>query len=91
MPAHIIDNPSKITKAFIQIAVWAGPIMTFPQLYNIYILNQSQGVSTISWSAYTIVSIIWLYHGIRIQDRPLIINSLLYSIQSGLVVIGTLV
>jgi uncharacterized protein with PQ loop repeat len=79
---------SKISKILIQLADWGGPIMTFPQLYQIFILQQSQGVSVISWLAYTIVSVIWLWHGYRIQDRSLMINSAIYAVQCGLIAVG---
>lgn len=49
-----------------------GPIMTIPQVWNIWIEQNASGVSPISWSAYLIVSMFWLTYGITHKEKPII-------------------
>jgi uncharacterized protein with PQ loop repeat len=44
-------------------------IMTILQVWAIWIGHQAAGVSILSWSAYLVSALLWLWFGIRRHDR----------------------
>ena len=77
-------------KILMLIAVYAGPIMTVPQVWEIYVNNKVEGVSLISWLSYAVVSVIWTRHGWKRKDISLLINNTIYAILCSMVAIGVL-
>jgi uncharacterized protein with PQ loop repeat len=65
----------------------ASPLMTIPQIYDVWVLNRLDGVSVTSWSGYLLFSFVWLAYGIVHKDRPIIVSSMLWVIAEGLVVL----
>jgi uncharacterized protein with PQ loop repeat len=70
--------------------VMFGPVMTIPQLWNIWIDKNAAGVSAISWGAYMVTSTFWLIYGIMHKEKPIIFSSCLWIILQALIVLGTL-
>ncbi len=68
-----------------------GPLMTLPQLYNIWIDKNAAGVSALSWGAYAVIALVWLAYGITHIEKPIILNSGLWVFLEILVVVGTLI
>ncbi len=68
-------------------AIAFGPLMTIPQVYEIWI-NGNKGVSLLTWGAYVLTSVIWLAHGIKIKDKPLIAVQVIWTVLSVLIVVG---
>ncbi len=69
----------------------AEPLATIPQVFSIWVQHRSDGVSAVTWLAYTAASYVWLMYGIAIRDKPLIITSVLWVITETAVVIGLFV
>lgn len=67
------------------------PLMTIPQIYQIWSTKQAQGVSLLSWVFYLIAAVIWLLYGIKVKDKAVIIASVLWVFVEGLVIAGILV
>ena len=44
-------------------------LMTVPQVFTIWVGHQAAGVSILSWSAYLVSALLWLWFGIRQHDR----------------------
>ena len=65
-----------------------GPVMTLPQILKIFILKDAAGVSAVSWLAYAIVSLFWIYYGILHKEKPIIITYVLWFVMNSLVAIG---
>ena len=65
--------------------------MTFPQIYEVWSKHEKAGVSLASWSFFLIAAMIWLWYGLRIKDKPLIIASTLWVLMEGALVLGLLV
>lgn len=65
-----------------------GPLMTLPQIYEVWINRQSSGVSILSWAFYVFSSLIWLLYAVKIKDKPLYISSGLWVVMNFLVVLG---
>lgn len=66
-----------------------GPLMTLPQLYNIWVLQSAAGVSIMSWSAYLVVAIVWLCYALFHKERPLIVMNGLWIVLDAMVIVGT--
>ena len=84
----------KRKKSFIDRAVLAiaivEPLMTIPQIYQIWSTHNAQGVSLLSWLFYMLAAAVWLVYGIKIRDKPIILSSSLWVLTEGLVVLGVL-
>jgi uncharacterized protein with PQ loop repeat len=65
-----------------------GPILTIPQLTEIWISKNASGVSLISWSWYVISALIWLSYGIVHKEKPIIVTNILWTIINIFIVIG---
>jgi len=67
------------------------PLMTLPQVYEVWINRQAEGVSLLTWSFYVIAATIWLLYGLKIKDRPIILASILWVIVESTIVIGLII
>ncbi len=72
---------------FVYVAVIAGPLLTLPQLYTIW-YEQKTDVSLISWAAYLVIAVIWLFYGIKHKEKPIIVVQLIWIILDAFIVIG---
>ena len=62
-----------------------------PQLLNIWVGKNTEGVSIISWTGFLVGSFFWLWYGLLHKEMPMIfINFLLILVQSG-IVLGLLI
>lgn len=86
-------NKKKIANSpidkWIYFAVILGPLMTLPQVYDIWVMGKKE-VSAISWAAYTVVAVIWLLYGMKHRERPIIIVQLLWIVLDVLIFVGIL-
>jgi len=73
------------------VAAIVEPLMTIPQIYQIWSNKQAQGVSLLSWSFYLIAAVIWLFYGIKVKDKAVVIASILWVLVECLVVVGIIV
>lgn len=67
------------------------PIMTLPQVYNIWFLHQAQGVSLITWGTYLCSSLIWLTYGIVHKDKYIVFANILWVMTDVFIVGGLLI
>ena len=67
-----------------------GPIMTVPQVYQIWAGKNAAGVSVLSWSAYSVGAIFWIWYGIQHKQMPIILAQALYLILELFIVAGAL-
>lgn len=68
-----------------------APLMTVPQIFDIWKSGDASGVSSVSWSMYTINSIVWLLYGVAHKEKILIYTYILWIIANLTVVIGSLI
>lgn len=78
----ILDN-------FMYLIALAGPIMTTPQIYDIWITKTSS-VNLITWGSYLLIGSIWLFYGLVHKEKPIIFSNMLGIITTGLVFAGAL-
>jgi uncharacterized protein with PQ loop repeat len=66
-------------------------IMTVPQVLAIWIGHQAAGVSILSWSAYLVSAVLWLWFGLRRHDRNIYLPCLGWIALDGAVIAGAVV
>jgi len=64
------------------------PFTALPQIYNIWINNNVDGVSLTSWSLFFILSIPFLIYGIVHKEKPLIVMYSLWLVVHASVITG---
>lgn len=85
-----ISNAHKMLDQLIYLFAIIGPLMTIPQIMNIWVDRTSGGVSLISWASYLFIDFIWLYYGLVHRDKAILFANTLWIIVNSMVVIGLL-
>lgn len=65
-----------------------SPLMTVPQIYDIYVFKNASGVSTISWFSYTIFSVVWVIYGIMHKEKAIILSQSIWIVMGAAVWLG---
>lgn len=68
-----------------------GPIMTIPQIMEIWVGKNAAGVSAISWGAYAAIESFWIIYGIVDRDKPIIFIYSMWVIIDIFVMIGAII
>lgn len=68
-----------------------GIVFTIPQITNIWIDNNYEGVSLLSWSAYTVMGAFWLLYGVMHKEKPMIYIYSIWMVLYVLIVVGLIV
>lgn len=66
-------------------------VMTIPQVLTIWVGHQAAGVSLLSWSAYLISAVLWLWYGIMKRDSNIYVPCVGWIALDGAVIVGVLV
>ena len=69
----------------------AAPILTVPQVIDIYIGQNAAGVSALTWGAYMLFTIPWLAYGIVHKENVLIFNNSLWFFLNAVIFIGAVI
>ena len=80
----------KALNAVIMVVATASPLITLPQLFDIYTKKNVSGVSSITWLAYAFTAPIWFAYGILHREKVILINGILGVILGAVIFIGTL-
>ena len=67
-----------------------SPVMTIPQLMDIWIGKKVAGVSLVTWETYTVVGFFWLLYGIYHKEKPIIITNVIFIVLDACIVLGVL-
>ncbi|MEK7559480.1 MAG: SemiSWEET family transporter [Patescibacteria group bacterium] len=91
-PVHKTNNSvfHKALNFVIAIVATASPLITLPQLFDIYTKKTASGVSSITWLMYIFTAAIWFYYGIIHKEKAIIINGILGVILASLIFFGTI-
>jgi uncharacterized protein with PQ loop repeat len=82
------EKNKRLADRLVYIACVLTPIMTLPQIYDIWANHSASGVSVPAWSYYAIASVVWLWYGILHKDKALISLNASMIILNGLVAFG---
>jgi len=63
--------------AVIIVIATASPLITLPQLFDIYTKKNVAGVSSVTWIAYVFTATIWFAYGIIHREKVIVINGAL--------------
>jgi len=55
-----------------------GPLVTIPQIIQIFTTQDVRGLSPITWGMYALFNILWLIYGVVHKEKPLIITYTLW-------------
>jgi uncharacterized protein with PQ loop repeat len=72
------------------VAAIVEPIITLPQVYQIFRDRSASGVSISAWIGYELLTLVWLWYGIVHKERMIIIYSALYAVVQLGVILGAL-
>jgi uncharacterized protein with PQ loop repeat len=81
----------KLMDKVIYMVAISGPLMTLPQIFKIWIEQNSSGVSIISWGAYLIGAFFWIGYGFMHGEKPIIVANLLWIVFTSLIIAGVLI
>ncbi len=76
---------------FALIVALVEPLMTLPQVYDVWIRRETSGVSLTTWSFFTFTAVVWFFYGIQIKNTPIVISSALWIVVEGSIVAGVLI
>ena len=65
--------------------------MTIPQVLTIWIGHQAAGVSLLSWSAYLLSAVLWLWFGIEKRDKNIYLPCLGWIALDSAVIAGIVI
>ncbi len=66
-------------------------IMTVPQIYDIWIMQNASGVSLISWMAYLVGAIVWLVYGIGHREKVITVTNAIWVFLDLFIVVGIVI
>lgn len=69
----------------------AGPVITIPQIVQIWSKQDASDLSLFSWGGFLFLSFIWLLYGIAHKEKPLIYTFVANIIVQSIIVIEILV
>jgi|SRR5213595_500196 len=64
--------------------------MTLPQVWSVWVDQDTAGVSLLSWSAYLLAACLWLVDGLRKRDKTIWVACIGWILMDGAVVVGIL-
>ena len=80
-----------VLDAIVMVVAVVYPLSTIPQILDIWIGRQVQGVSLLTWLSFLVLQAILLVYGIIHKDRKLTIMWGLWVLMYALVVVGLLI
>ncbi|MDN5274270.1 MAG: Sugar transporter SemiSWEET [Candidatus Saccharibacteria bacterium] len=85
-----IKQKSKpLEQAMLIVAIFE-PLMTIPQIIDIYSHPGEGYISVLTWVLYAVASLMWLVYGLYNHNKPLILTGILWLIMEVLVIAGIL-
>jgi uncharacterized protein with PQ loop repeat len=63
-------------------------LMTIPQVLTIWVSRRAAGVSVLSWSAYLVSAVVWLWYGLRKHDKNIYLPCIGWILLDGAVILG---
>ena len=85
-----VDRFEDTTKHFIDASIYVVsvlfPLMTLPQIWEIFSKHAAGGVSLPTWAWGTFFSLYWLLYGILHKDTPIVISSIVWTMINTIVI-----
>lgn len=84
----MVREEEKFMDKFIYVASIVYPLMTLPQVYEIFVTRNVAGVSLVTWASYLVFTVIFLIYALNKRIRPLALSYVLWLIVETAVVVG---
>ena len=65
-------------------------LMTIPQALTIWVNHRAAGISVVSWSAYLISAVVWLWYGLQKHDKNIYLPCIGWILLDSAVIVGAL-
>jgi uncharacterized protein with PQ loop repeat len=65
-------------------------LMTIPQVLTIWVSHRAAGVSMLSWVAYLVSAVVWLWYGLQKRDKNIYLPCIGWILLDGAVIVGVL-
>lgn len=90
-PAAHVDLSDKAMSRLLGSMSIFTMVMTIPQILTIWVGHQAAGVSVLTWSAYLVSAVLWLWHGIQKRDKNIYLACIGWIVLDVAVLAGALV
>jgi uncharacterized protein with PQ loop repeat len=88
-------NDGERHERFLKSALWGLSIftmvMTVPQVLTVWLRHEAAGVSPLSWGAYLLSALVWLFYGVRRRDPNIYVPCIGWIVLDAAVVIGAVI
>ena len=84
------DPLKRFMDRFIYVVGLLGPVLTIPQILQIWVLKDASGVNVLTWGTYVFTAICWTVYGTIHKNKPLIIANSLWIVINFLVMLGAI-
>ena len=85
------EKGKRLFDEFIYVVSIVGPFVILPQVIEIWVNKNIQGVSVVTWGLSGVISSFWFVYGVLHKEKPIMFANALGCILSFLVVLGILV
>src|SRR2546422_4484380 len=65
-------------------------LMTIPQALTIWVNHRAAGISVVSWSAYLVSAVVWLWYGLQKHDKNIYLPCIGWILLDSAVIVGAL-
>ena len=66
-------------------------VMTVPQIWSIWVMRDTAGVSLLSWGTYLVAACLWFVHGLQKRDKSIYLACVGWVLLDAAVVVGVVV
>jgi len=66
-------------------------LMTIPQVLTIWLSHQAAGVSMLSWGAYLVSAVVWLWYGLKKRDPNIYLPCIGWILLDSAILVGAFV
>jgi uncharacterized protein with PQ loop repeat len=66
-------------------------VMTVPQVLTIWVGHRAAGISILSWGAYLVSAVLWLWYGLQKRDKNIYLPCMGWILLDCAVIVGTVV
>ena len=87
---HVKIHLSKIVDKGIYVIAALGPLSAFDQVWQVWAIGNTNGVSLLMWLSWIPGAIFWLIYGLLHRDKPIILTQSLWLVMQLAIVSGLL-
>ncbi|MCA9390418.1 hypothetical protein KC571_03360 [candidate division WWE3 bacterium] len=87
---HSHGNFNSMFEKLMVIAAIVGPLASLPQGIDIYVTQNSSGVSLLTWILFLVISFLWFVYGLIHKEKLIILTYILYIIFDFFIIVGIL-